>query len=308
MNLSGKHWVVAVSWVCFATSGLSHPSSGLVVTEGGEVIFVHSTRGVAKVDQAGKLTYIHESAGGHWLCLDRDGSFSRTQPKHFQRITPDGVRPAIIFADGGAPIAVCRDGNLYYGSGWGGGHEHEPGGATVSRLSPAGTVSAFAPELKEVLEKGPAGVTGLAAGPDGALYVTSAIGVFKVEMNGKVTALADRPSVEGCDADPPPDGLPGFRGLEVDKDRSVHVAATGCRAVVQITQSGTVKTLLRSERPWSPTAVALHNDDVYVLEWTNANDGLEAGWRPRIRKINASGKVSTLMTITENVTVKRPRD
>ena len=87
-----------------------------------------------------------------------------------------------------------------------------------------------------------------------------------------------------------------------------HVAATGCRAVVQITQSGTVKTLLRSERPWSPTAVALHNDDVYVLEWTNANDGLEAGWRPLLRKINASGKVSTLMTITENVTVKRPRD
>src|SRR5688572_12369181 len=222
MKLSGKHWVVAVSWLCFAASGPSHPSSSLVVTEGGEVIFVHSTRGVAKVNQAGKLTYIHESAGGHWLCLDRDGSFSRTQPKHFQRITPDGVQPAIIFADGGAPIAVCRDGNLYYGSGWGVGHEHEPGGATVSRLSPGGTVSGFTPELKEVLEKGPAGVTGLAAGPDGALYVTSAIGVYKVEMNGKVTTLAARPPVEGCDADPPPDGLPGFRGLDVGKDKSVH--------------------------------------------------------------------------------------
>lgn len=140
---------MAVGWFCFAYAAVAHPSSGLVVTEAGEVVFVHSTRGVAKLDQAGKLTYIQQSAGGHWLCLDREGSFARTQPKHFLRITPDGVRPAIIVADGGAPIAVCRDGNLYYGSGWGGGHEHEPGGATVSRLSSAGIATEFAPELKE---------------------------------------------------------------------------------------------------------------------------------------------------------------
>ena len=308
MKISWKHSVVALGWLCLAASAPGHPSSGLVVTEEGEVIFVHTGRGVAKVDQAGKLTYLYSSTGGHWLCLDPEGSFSRTQPKHFQRITPVGVRPAIIFADGGAPIAVCQDGNLYYGSGWNGGHEHEPGGATVSRLSRTGIMSDFAPQLKEVLAKGPAGVTGLAAGPEGALYVTSAIGVYKVEMNGKVTTLTERPTVEGCDADPPPDGLPGFRGLDVGKDKSVHAAATGCRAVVQITPSGTVKTVLRAESPWSPTAVALHKDDVYVLEWTNANDGPERGWRPRVRKIDANGKVATLITIAENATVPRPRN
>src|SRR5687768_2274625 len=79
---------------------VSHPSSGIVVNEQGEVFFVHSSRGVAKVDKGGRLTYIHPSTGGHWLCLDPKGSFSRTQPKSFARITADGVHPGIIFADG----------------------------------------------------------------------------------------------------------------------------------------------------------------------------------------------------------------
>ena len=84
------------------------------------MFFVHSARGLAKLDRTGKLTYIRQCKGGLWLCLDSNGSFSRTQPKHFERVTPEGVRPAIIFADGGAPIAVCRDGNLCYASNWAG--------------------------------------------------------------------------------------------------------------------------------------------------------------------------------------------
>src|ERR1051325_5162275 len=90
----------------------AHPSSGIVVTDKGEVYFVHSGKGVARVETNGTLAYVKQSTGGHWLCLDRDGSFARTQPKFFERITPDGEKPAIIFADGGAPLAVCRDGNL----------------------------------------------------------------------------------------------------------------------------------------------------------------------------------------------------
>src|SRR5688500_7273164 len=99
--------------LCVFGTALAHPSSGIVVNDQGEVFFVHSTVGLAKLDPDGKLTYVHKSTGGHWLCLDRVGSFSRAQPKHFLRVTPDGVRPAIIFADGGAPIAVCPDGHLY---------------------------------------------------------------------------------------------------------------------------------------------------------------------------------------------------
>src|SRR5688572_22777973 len=92
----------------------AHPSSGLVVTDKGDVYFVHSGVGVARIEPDGKLTYVKRSTGGHWLCLDREGKFARTRPKFFERITPDDEKPAIIFADGGAPLAVCRDGQLYY--------------------------------------------------------------------------------------------------------------------------------------------------------------------------------------------------
>jgi hypothetical protein len=285
----------------FAAAAFAHPSSGIVVNDRAEVFFVHSTRGLAKVDRDGQLTYVHKSSGGHWLCLDRQGSFARTQPKHFLRVTPDGARPAIIFADGGAPIAVCRDGNLYYGSD--GGHEHDPGAATVSRLSPTGTMSHVAPKLKDVLANSRAGITGLAAGPDGLLYVASSVGVYKVSMEGPVTTLVERPEVPDCDPIPPPDGLPGFQGLDVAANGTVYAAATGCRALLKIAPSGSSETLLKSEAPWSPTAVALHDGDLYILEWTNPNDGPSAGWRPRVRKLSADSQLTTLLTIKENVKV-----
>jgi len=247
--------------VCFlgaAATAIAHPSSGIVVNQQGEVFFVHSGRGLAKLDREGKLTYVHQSKGGHWLCLDPQGSFSRTQPKHFECVTPEGVRPAIIFADGGAPIAVCRDGNLYYGSNWRGGDEHDPGGLTVSRLSPDGKLAHVSPSLKEMLAKRDEGVTGLAAGPDGLLYVASLSSIFKVKLDGTVTPLAQPAVVADCDEDLPPNWrAPGFRGLDVETNGTVYAAATGCRRVVKITSTGKVTVICKSDRPWNPTGVAL---------------------------------------------------
>src|SRR6266404_4638391 len=114
-------------------SALAHPGSGIVVDQQGNVYFTHIGRGVGKIDPQGKLTYVGETRGGHWMCLDAEGSFSRTQPKHFERITPEGVRPALIYADGGSPIAVLPDGKLYYASN---NENMTPGGLQVTRQSP----------------------------------------------------------------------------------------------------------------------------------------------------------------------------
>src|SRR5207248_1391751 len=108
--------IITVQFSLELFTASAHPASGIVVDEQGIVYFVHSGRGVGKIDPHGKLTYVHESRGGHWMCLDAEGSFSRTQPQHFERITPDGAKPGFIFADGGSPIAILRDGNLYYAS------------------------------------------------------------------------------------------------------------------------------------------------------------------------------------------------
>jgi len=77
--------------------------------------------------------------------------------------------------------------------------------------------------------------------------------------------------------------------------------------VVKIERFGVVKPLLNAERPWSPTAVAAHKGNLYVLEWTNPNAGAEAGWRPRVRKMDVNRNVTTLITIAENVIVNRGR-
>jgi hypothetical protein len=61
------------------------------------ILFIRKL-GVVKISTGGKLTYIHKAIGGHWMCLDEQGIFSGIQPKYFQRITPDGQIPAIIYA------------------------------------------------------------------------------------------------------------------------------------------------------------------------------------------------------------------
>jgi hypothetical protein len=55
---------------------------------------------------------------------------------------------------------------------------------------------------------------------------------------------------------------------------------------------------MKSERPWSPTGVAVHRGDIYVLEYTNANGGANQGWRPRVRKLGSNGAITTLADIS----------
>jgi sugar lactone lactonase YvrE len=294
--LSSLVIMAQLSFATFMASG--HPGSGIVVDDQGNVYFTDMGRGVGRIDPQGKLTYVGKTHGGHWLCLDPAGSFSHTQPRYFERITPDGAKPALIFADGGSPIAVLRDDFLYYASN---DESMTPGGLQVTRQSPAGEVSIFPPDGKKTTEA--LGITGLAPGPDGALYIASPSAVTKLKMDGTFTILAQSMELKDCDVDYPDNNprnpLPYLRGLAVAADGTVFAAGTGCHAVVKITPDGNVKTVLKAERPWSPTGVALHLRDVYILEYTNANGGPNEGWRARVRKLAPDGKVTTLFTAPE---------
>ena len=115
----------------------------------GRPTLIHTGRGVAKIDSRGEVSYVHHSKGGHWLCLDRNGSFSRTRPEHFERITPTGVKPAILFSDGGSPIAVLSNGNLCYVSD---DERMTPGGLHVIRNEPDGKLSSVSLGLDELTE------------------------------------------------------------------------------------------------------------------------------------------------------------
>jgi hypothetical protein len=171
------------------------------------------------------------------------------------------------------------------------------------RLSPDGTQTLVAPNLKETAERR-GGIKGVAAGPDGALYVSYPRAIQKITPAGAVTTVADPVVAPDCDRDVP-EGIPEpyLRGLAVGARGTVYAAATGCRCVVKVTPDGKVATALKAERPWSPTGVAVHGDDVYVLEYTNPN-GNASEWRPRVRKLSPDGRVTTLATITR----PHPRD
>jgi sugar lactone lactonase YvrE len=296
------------AWIVFAAPASAHPGSGIVVDEKGQVFFQDSGgRAIWKIDARGKLTKYSERLGGHWMALDPEGRFSRGKVKYFERISPDGVRPALIVADGGAPIVVNRDGNLYYSSWSTPEDEMAPGALTVTRMSPDGTRTQFAPELRKRVEK--LGITGLAAGPDGSLYVACPSAVLKVKLDGTFTTLVQPVRVQECDEELPDNNVsPYLRGLAVDPQGSVYAAATGCHCVVKISSDGKTETVLKAERPWTPTGVALFGGDVYVLEYANHNSGNAPGqeWQPRVRKLGRDGKVTTLVVVPPQRPAARP--
>jgi hypothetical protein len=290
--------------ILFAARAFAHPASGIVVSRNGDVFFIHTGRGVCKIDAQGKLTYIHKDTGGHWMALDADGRFSTQFPRLFQRITVPSVKPALLFASGGGPLIVNRDGNLYYGSGFPGGEDTDPGFHTVTRLSPDGKRTLFAPQLKTKLAELNEGVMGLAAGPDGSLFVACPNAILKVTTEGTVTALVHPVMLKDRDDDLAKDShtrafhSPYLRGLDVAEDETIYVAVTGCRCVVKIAPKGKVETILKSERPWTPTGVAVRDKNLFVLEYVHSDNPKK--WAPRVRKLAPDGKVTTLATPAHN--------
>jgi sugar lactone lactonase YvrE len=302
------HIILVLVFLCFflTNASFAHPASGIVVDDQGHVYFIYSSHGVMRIEPSGKLTNIHEDRGGHWLALDTGGAFSKVKPKQFERITPDGSIPSLIFASGGAPIVVGPEGNLYYGSNGSQEESFPPGAMTVVRLSPDGRIDLFAPVLKQRLAELKDGITGLASSSDGSIYVATWNGIVKLTGDGSIAKIMHPVVVKDCDRDPADHNpanasSPLLRGLDVDSGGNVYVAATSCHRALQITPDGQVTSILRSERPWSPTGIAVSGKDIYVLEYTNANGPATEGWYPRVRKRAMDGVWRTLVTVPPEI-------
>ncbi len=115
------------------------------------------------------------------------------------------------------------------------------------------------------------GIKGLASGPDGLLYATYAKAILKITMDGKFTTLVNPVVVKDCDLNIPSNDSPWLRGVAVDSHGIVYAAASGCGCVIKILPDGSITIGLKAENPWAPSGVAIHNDDVYVLEHINPN-------------------------------------
>ena len=276
-------------------SAPAHPGSGIVIDKQGQIYFTDTGQGVWKIDQQGKLTYVPASKW-HWMAIDEVGNFAGSQKSFgewFERITPQGSKPALIMCSE-FPIVVNRDGNLYYA------HTRR-GSPGIVRRTPDGTESAVA--RGEMFND----ISGIAAAPDGSLYVTDtgspdSNAIRRITMDGTVSIIARGFVAQDSAGDSPPFASTGYcRGLAVDSDGVVYVAGTGSRSVIKITPQGNVSTILRASSPWSPTGVALFRGEVYVLEWREpapSQAEVRRDWIPRIRKIGRDGKITTLATVS----------
>jgi hypothetical protein len=299
MTSAGIQALRTITLVALLTAGATgvsaHPGGSIVVDRQGQVYFVDTGAGVWKIDLQGKSTLIHTVAY-HWMALDETGHFAKSTALGesdggtFERITPPGALPALIISSD-YPIAVGADGGLYY-------VPYAPSGPRqLIRRTPDGRRSVFATLPIAQGPKPMQWVNGIVNGPDGSLYIADNDAVRKIDRSGKVSTVRD-----GITADCPTPlsdtpKLPYLRGLAISADGTIYAAANGCRSVIAIQAQGPIRTLLKAEPPWSPTAVALSGKDVYVLEYvhTPADDRKE--WNPRVRQIGADGTIKTVITV-----------
>ena len=271
---------------------LGHPGSGIAVDKRGQVYFVDTGSGLWKIDDQGKITKLPGPAF-HWMALDENDRFAtaRMPSGGNWEIARSGSAPTVILSSD-YPIAVGSDGNL---------HLARPGTGNalwLMRQTPKG-------EMSEVVKlpatpRGPIEyINGITPGPGGSLYYTEHGAIRRVTPQGQVSTVAtvpdskDAPSIPGMTAEL----RPMLRGLTVDADGVMYVAATGLGRVLKITPDGKTTTLIQTESPWSPTAVALAGRDVYVLEHLHTEGDDRSVWLPRVRKITPDGKSTIVASV-----------
>ncbi len=289
-----KRSIMALMLFLVANEVAAHPGSGIVVDRLGNIYFVDTGSGVYKIDRNGKLTRLSGPAY-HWMAIDVDGRLTNATLPYFSSgdatVTRVGVDPTLLLSSD-FPITVGRDGNLYYP--WLVSEQLK-----VFRLPPSGTTSVLQ-ALPTSTENGPLRwLNGIVAGLGGSIYYTENKAVRKITPQGKFLTVVDNVMLSGCDSVPglEADHGPYLRGLDVDAQGTVYVAATGCGAVLKITTDKKITTVLRTSSPWSPTGVAVFGTDLFVLEYLHTEGDNRREWLPRVRKLSSDGKVVTVTTI-----------
>lgn len=298
--------LLAAALLCLATvipPASAHPGSGIVVDDRGRACFTDTGRGVWRIEADGKLTLVTESAM-HWLTIDRAGGFARAPESFgewFGRVTPQGETPALLTCSD-FPCVVGADGNLYFA---------KMHGLTIVRRTPAGEESVLAtPDKFDIRADSHSGVNGIASGPNGTIYVvaldslnrtvgTGEHAIYAIARDGAVRTVAKNFIREKLPAaEQYHEVRPEYtRGLAVDREGNVFVAATGNRCVMKVTPAGETSVVLKSQKPWTPTGVEVADGEVYVLEYDDETPTEGRNWPPRVRKVGRDGKVTVLATV-----------
>jgi sugar lactone lactonase YvrE len=176
----------------------------------------------------------------------------------------------------------------------------------IVRRTQEGTESVFVtPEQFNVSATRPYGVTGITCGPDGKLYLflladdSGEHAVYSVAMDGTIREFAKNFVKEKLsEGERHSEAMPEYsRGMAVDQQGNVYIVVTGNRCVMKLTPQREASIILRAKKPWSPTGVAEHNGDIYVLEYDDETPTEGRNWPPRVRKVARDGTVSVVAEI-----------
>ena len=287
---------LALATLLLAASALAHPGSGIAVDRQGRIFFIDTGGGVWVVETDGRL-HGPDGPAFHWMTIDPASAFGATRFEHLPSSDMRVVgRDPMVLVSSDFPITVGSDGALYY---------PEPGRDRrlhLVRVAPSGERRDLA-VLPAMSDGGSLQwLNGVAAGPDGSIYYSENTSVRRIDASGAITTVASRIVVPDCQelGHLPAGFSPYLRGLAVAEDGTVFAAANGCRAVLKIGRDGAATAVLRAEPPWSPTAVAVHGADLYVLEYlhTDEEDVPDRRvWIPRVRKLAADGTASVVVTV-----------
>lgn len=274
----------------------AHPGSGIVVDRFGQIYFVDMVSGVWKIDAHGALTHIRGPAF-HWMTLDAADRFAATQLPSGSGgdVARIGTSPTLLLGSD-FPLAIGRDGDLYFPS------RRAGAPLQILRFLPTGQTSVLASLPASSARNPVRELNGLAAGPDGSLYYSEHDAIRRISRAGQVSTVLESIEVVGCTSMSRGGTRrdPLLRGLDVDVDGTIYVAATGCGSVLRVTPAGRVTILPQVPNPWSATGVALFGSDVYVLEFQNAESDDRREMLPRVRKIAADGTTGVIATVTRH--------
>jgi hypothetical protein len=290
---------VVSQFITATFSAFAHPGSGIIADERGNV-YISVTgewaSGLWHIAPSGGTERL-STTGAHWVALDAQDKFARSDLDGWfrQRITPwlkrtsaQASSAAVLQADG-SPAVMNRDGNLYYIK-----------GIELARLTPDGKVTmVVAQGLKETVER-LGGIKGLARDNAGTIFAACPSAILSIKPEGSFTTVLHPVTVKDCESDLPPNTpvefAPWITGLTISPNGTIYAAATGCRRLLRISPQGKVDVLLKAEAPWSPTGVALHGENIYILENTNPNAETHT-WQHRVRKLTRNGNIMTVLTI-----------
>jgi hypothetical protein len=140
-------------------------------------------------------------------------------------------------------------------------------------------------------------IAALVLGPDGALYVRDDDCIRRVSLAGEVRTVGGKPLA----------GLAGVNelsifGLAADERGNVFVADSAQGVVRKLSLDNQVETVLQTGWFWTPTGVAVANNELYVLQ-ALPNYPLRllavSGVGPylRVQKLATDGRVQTLATV-----------